>query len=221
MPRDEVIYDQSLLEDLEDDNTLVGDAFDADADAYAPPPPLPDGDYLATLKCGGMRDPETGARVLYTKPKYKNDHVPHPTTSVTATILDPGGPQDGKWAEDPFVRTKLDDRKGASAVSSIYRAVTGKPILGTTEGQHMAALLKVLQENPQVRITTKLQGQYFATQEHKDKKEYTKVKGEKNFTDPNTGKLTGIAYGKDGEPIVDVNGDFVMGRPVITGYKRA
>jgi hypothetical protein len=102
-----------------------------------------------------------------------------------------------------------------------YRAITGKPIPGVSEGQHMKALLELLQGSPTVTITTRLEGQApEASKAFSDRKKAGQLapgekapktfRGEKAFTQE--GKLTGRVY--DAE-----TGEFVVGRPVIVSAK--
>jgi hypothetical protein len=197
----ELVFDSTLLDELDNDNTAVAPDFDPDADYNAPPPPLPDGWYLATLECAGVN--VDGQRVPFTQIKWKGDVTEkgHFWTGVQAKVQDPGGLEDGKFASDGLVRTKLDPKRhNTSLVASYYRAITGDPIPGTSEGQHMKAILEKLQEKPLVYIKTQLQGGY-----KKEDGSRVNIKGQDKFVNEN-GKVTGV---------VEVDGQRIVGRPAI------
>src|SRR5271167_4609272 len=154
----DVTFDPTLMDSLDIDTTTVPAEFDQDADYNAPPPPLPDGWYQATLTVAGVRD-QDGQLVPFRKRPWGNI----PTTfhtSIQGRVIDPGGPQDGKFVTDNTVTTHIDPKRhNTSKVAMYYRAITGKPIPGVSEGQHMKALLELLQSNPTVLGTTQLEGQ--------------------------------------------------------------
>jgi hypothetical protein len=221
MPQEAVVFDPTLMDSLDEDMTQIAPEFDQDADYAAPPPPLPDGTYQMILSCAGVKD-ENGALVPFRKRPWGN--IPSTFhTSIQGRIVDPGGAQDGKYATDNTVTTHIDPKRhNTSKVAMYYRAVTGKPIPGVSEGQHMKALLEVLQSNPTVMGTTKLEGQAAdASKAFSDKKKAGTLapgekapqtfRGQKAFTQE--GVLTGRVFD-------DKAGEFVVGRPVITAVKQ-
>jgi hypothetical protein len=218
----DVIFDPTLMDSLDTDDTVVPAEFDQDADYSAPPPPLPDGWYQATLSVAGVRDGD-GNLVPFRKRPWGN--IPSTFhTSINARVQDLGGPQDGKFASDNTVTTHIDPKRyNTSKVAMYYRGVTGKPIPGVSEGQHMKALLEELQSNPTVWIKTQLEGQ--AADASKAFSEAKKAnggrapeglrapktyRGERNFME--NGKLTGRVYDEE-------TGEWVVGRPVISDVK--
>src|ERR1700679_2357776 len=104
MPQQEVTFDPTLMDSLDEDMTPLPAEFDVDADYNAPPPPVPDGWYLATLECAGVM--VDGNRVPTTQIKWKGDVTEkgHWWTGIQARIVDPGGLEDGKYASDGLVR---------------------------------------------------------------------------------------------------------------------
>ena len=216
MPQQEVVFDPTLMDSLDEDQTPLPQEFDADADYAAPPPPLPDGWHQAILSVAGVKD-DAGTLVPFRKRAWGN--IPSTYhTSINAKIVDPGGLQDGKFATDNTVTTHSDPKRhNTSKVAMYYKAITGKPIPGVNEGAHMKALLTELQANPTVWIRTQLEGQ--ASEASKAFGERKKAgslnagekgpktfRGEKAFTQE--GKLTGRAYDEQAK-------EFVVGRPAI------
>lgn len=222
MAQAEVVFDPTLMDSLDEDTTQIAADFDRDADYAAPPPPLPDGTYQMTLSCAGVKD-ENGTLVPFRKRPWGN--IPSTYhTSIQARIVDPGGPQDGKFASDNTVTTHIDPKRhNTSKVAMYYRAITGKPIPGVSEGQHMKALLELLQGNPTVLGTTQLEGQAqeastaFSNAKKANSgrapegmKAPKTFRGQKAFTQE--GKLTGRVWDDEAQ-------EFVVGRPSIASVK--
>ena len=218
----DVTFDPTLMDSLDIDTTTVPAEFDQDADYNAPPPPLPDGWYQATLTVAGVRD-QDGNLVPFRKRPWGN--IPSTFhTSIQARVQDVGGIQDGKFASDNTVTTHIDPKRyNTSKVATYYRGITGNPIPGVSEGQHMKALLEELQSSPTVWIKTQLEGQPAdASKAFSDAKkanggrpvEGTRApktyRGERNFYE--NGKLTGRVFDEE-------TGEWVVGRPVISDVK--
>lgn len=218
----EVTFDPTLMDSLDIDETVVPAEFDQDADYNAPPPPLPDSWYQATLTVAGVRD-QDGNLVPFRKRPWGN--IPSTFhTSIQARVQDIGGIQDGKFASDNTVTTHIDPKRyNTSKVATYYRGITGNPIPGVSEGQHMKALLEELQSSPTVWIKTQLEGQPAdASKAFSDAKkanggrpvEGTRApktyRGERNFYE--NGKLTGRVFDEE-------TGEWVVGRPVISDVK--
>lgn len=218
----DVTFDPTLMDSLDIDETTVPAEFDQDADYNAPPPPLPDGWYQATLTVSGVKDAD-GNLVPFRKRPWGN--IPSTFhTSIQARVQDIGGVQDGKFASDNTVTTHIDPKRyNTSKVATYYRGITGNPIPGVSEGQHMKALLEELQSSPTVWIKTQLEGQPAdASKAFSDTKkanggrapEGTRApktyRGERNFYE--NGKLTGRVFDEE-------TGEWVVGRPVISDVK--
>ena len=216
MAQQEVTFDPTLMDSLDEDTTPLPQEFDADAEYAAPPPPLPDGWHQATLSVAGVKD-EAGNLVPFRKRPWGN--IPSTYhTAINAKVVDPGGLQDGKFAGDNTVTSHSDPRRhNTSKVAMFYRGITGKPIPGVSEAQHMKALLEELQASPTVWIKTQLEGQ--ASEASKAFGERKKAgtlapgekgpktfRGEKAFTQE--GKLIGRVWDDQAK-------EFVVGRPAI------
>jgi hypothetical protein len=216
----EVIFDPTLMDSLDEDTTPLPAEFDADADYNAPPPPLPDGWHMAKLKLAGVKDGD-GRQVPFSKRPW--GAIPSTFhTSLTAHMIDPGGAQDGKIATDNTVTTHVDPKRHNTSKAVAYqKAINEGSFRGTSEGQIMKALLEDLQSEPTVWVRTQLEGQApEASRAFTEAKKAgslapgTKApktfRGEKAFTQE--GKLTGRAFDADAK-------EFVVGRPVIVDVK--
>lgn len=218
MPNQEVTIDPTYMASLDEDTTALPAEFDVDADYAAPPPPLPDAKYTAVLSLAGVKD-ENGTLVPFRKRPWGN--IPSTFhTSILARIVDPGGANDGKFATDNTVTTHSDPKRhNTSKVAMYYRAITGQPIPGVSEGQHMKALLDLLAGNPTVVIKTQLVGQaQDAGKAFSDAKKANGGKAPEGVKAPKTfrgdksfmenGKLTGRVF----DPAAN---EWVVGRPEI------
>ena len=228
MAQQEPTFDTSLLDQPSTDDLMVPPEFDQDADYAAPPPPVPDGWYQATLSMVGVKN-ESKENFLYVKRPWGN--IPQTFhTSINARIIDPGGPQDGKFASDNTVTTHTDPRRhNTSKVNMYYRAITGKPVPGVREEDQMKAMVKEVLGSPVVWIKTQLEGQ--APDASKNFSDAKKEQGRKDPVDDNgvvmkapktfrgdksfmeNGKLTGRAWDAAAN-------EWVVGRAVIADVKK-
>lgn len=220
MPNETPTYDETLLESLENDPTEFSSTeFDPDADYAAPPPPLPDGWHLAKLNLIGAKDKDGNLKEFVGPRPWGNIPATY-FTQIDATIVDPGGPQDGKRTTRFNVTTHPEERRnGASSASLVYRAITGQPIPGVKPALHMKEVLDLLRgQSPIVMIRTQLEGEAQeaskAFQDAKQRGEQGKkprtFRGEKAFTQE--GKLTGRCIDSE-------TGEIVVGRPAIQDIK--
>lgn len=231
MANEQPVYDEAALAALEEfTDEYTTEQFDVDSDYAAPPPPLPDGWHMAKLNLIGAKDAEgtlkefVGPRAWGNIPFHpENEKNPGGTffTQIDATIVDPGGAQDGKRTNRFNVTTHPEERRNnASSASLVYRAVKGTAIPGLKPAAHIGLVLDLLRgENPIVWVKTQLEGEAAeaskAFQEAKKagqtgmKKPKT-YRGEKSFSQD--GKVTGRVLDAD-------SGEFVVGRPTIVDMK--
>jgi hypothetical protein len=221
MANETPLYDEDALSTLEEStDEFTPDQFDQDADYAAPPPPLPDGWHQAKLNLVGAKD-STGTLKEFVGPRPWGNIPATFFTQIDATIVDPGGAQDGKRTDRLNVTTHPEERRNnASSASLVYKAITGDPIPGLKPGAHMALVLDQLRgQSPIVWIKTQLEGEAQeaskAFQEAKKagtvgaKKPKT-YRGEKSFSQE--GKVTGRVFDPE-------SGEFVVGRPAIIDMK--
>jgi hypothetical protein len=121
-----------------------------EGDAYATPPPVPDGDYRAKIK--QLDIAKADGSLARFKPWAKGDKVAL-VTKIEATIQDPTGKYDNLKVFDSWFGTYLN-RDGSTKASTLLRAL-GKPIKsGATHLALMEALIQALASEPDVIITT-------------------------------------------------------------------
>jgi hypothetical protein len=145
----ELTYDDSYLESLESQDVEIEGEFDPDADYNRPAPPVPDGVYQMTFENGGVF--HEGERVPYRAAQWKNETRPHFELAIKGTIIAPDNPKiDGKFVFTGFpLTTKPDvDRNNQSAVGDAFRSLTGKPIAGLKQLDHVKQLDEALKSKP-------------------------------------------------------------------------
>jgi len=216
-------FDETALAALDDHmDEFTPDAFDQDADYAAPPPPLPDGWHQAKLNLIGAKDSE-GVLKEFVGPRPWGNIPATFFTQIDATVVDPGGAQDGKRTNRFNVTTHPEERRNnASSASLVYKAITGDPIPGLKPAQHMKLVLDLLRgQSPIVWIKTQLEGEpqeaakafnerkKAGTLEQGEKRPKT-YRGEKAFSE--NGKVTGRVVDPE-------SGEIVVGRPSITDMK--
>lgn len=148
-PQGEVIdiNDPRLTSEAMDDNTA--------ADAYAVPPPAPDGIWRAKLKAVDIKD-GSGQLQRYIAKSFAGMAGGRPflVTNVEASLIDLGGKNDGVKLTEYWVKTLIDDRKGTSQASTITVKAGGPNLARSTDKDRMDALLKTLAGEPEVLVET-------------------------------------------------------------------
>lgn len=223
MPNEIPTMNEEFLASLEDfTDEFTAEEFDQDADYAAPPPPLPDGGHLAKLNLIGVKD-SNGVLQEAIGPRPWGNIPSTFFTQIDATIIDPGGPQDGKRTQRFNVTTHAEERRNnSSSASLVYKAITGKPIPGLKPSVHIGLLLDLLRgESPIVWIKTRLEGEaQEASKAYQEKKKAgTLEKGEKG---PKTfrGEKSFMENGKVTGRVLDPEtGEIVVGRPAIIDMK--
>lgn len=221
MPNEQPLYDEAALLALEEDtDEFTPEAFDKDADYSAPPPPLPDGWHQAKLNLIGAKDSE-GTLKEFVGPRPWGNIPSTYFTQIDATIVDPGGAQDGKRTNRFNVTTHPEERRNnASSASLVYKAITGDPIPGLKPAAHMGLVLDQLRgQSPIVWVKTQLEGE---AQEASKAFQEAKKAGDKSAQKPKTyrGEKSFMENGKVTGRVVDpASGEIVVGRPSITDMK--
>lgn len=217
----EFTIDDELLAAAENDlETTVGEEFDPDADYAAAPPPLPDGWHQARLVNLGVK--VNDVQKEFDGPRPWGPNIKTYYTRVEAQVVDPGGPQNNKKATGNVTTHNEKTQDGTvrgSAAAMYYRAITGEPIPGVSQGAHIAAVARELRGEPVVWVRTRLEGQDSdAAQAFNEQKRNGTLetgakkpptfRGQKEFTQD--GKLTGVKV---------VDGVRIVARPIIQEVK--
>jgi hypothetical protein len=141
------VNDPRLTSEALDDNTSV--------DAYAVPPPAPDGKWRAKLKQLDINDSNGQPQRFIAKsfPKMEGGR-PFLVTNVEASLIDLSGKYDGTKLTEYWVKTLMDSRKGTSQASTIVTKAGGTLPPKSTDADRMNALLKTLAGEPEVIVET-------------------------------------------------------------------
>lgn len=135
------------------DPALTSESLDynPEGDAYAAPPPLPDGQWRAKLKQLDVKDPQDQP-VRYKAGKTKQGAL-YLMTAIEATIIDPDGKFDGYHVWDRFVSTMVRQDKSIPAATIAFKL--GKPAPARANHKElMEHLLKLLAGEPELGIET-------------------------------------------------------------------
>jgi hypothetical protein len=127
-------------------------------DAYAVPPPLPDGKWRAKLKQVDIKDSKGNLQrfAAFCYPKM-NDGKPFLATNMECTILDSSGKHDGVKLTEYWVKTVVE-RSGNSQIGTILVKLK-QPLVPATPGARMEQFLKVLAAEPEIVVETAWEAQ--------------------------------------------------------------
>lgn len=129
---------------------------DTTQDAYAIPPPPPDGKWRAKLKQVDINDPSDSQKkrhIVFVHPKM-NDGKPFFAVNVEASLIDVSGKFDGISTTEYWVKSAVDKRKNVSEMSTITKAAGGAPLDRGNQTDRLNALEKVLAGEPEAIIDT-------------------------------------------------------------------
>lgn len=126
-----------------------------EADAYAVPPPLPDGKWRAKAKQVDIKDDKGTAQryAVFSRAKMANG-APFFATNVEFSVIDHSGKFDGVKLTEYWVKTLIDERKGTSQAATLTRKLGGKNPATGSQKSFMDALLHVLASEPELVIET-------------------------------------------------------------------
>jgi hypothetical protein len=125
-----------------------------EGDAYAVPPPLPDGKWRAKLKQVDIED-DKGQKQRYaafTRAKMANGQ-PFLATNVEFTILDSTGKYDGTKLTEYWVKTLVEQRSRTSQVATLLTKLK-QPLAPANQAGRMDQFLRVLAAEPELVVET-------------------------------------------------------------------
>ena len=142
--------------DLNDPNLLSAELdTNADVDAYAAPPPIPDARYRAKLKQIDVKGPD-GQPARYSVKVDKNGK-PYAYIAIQGNVQDPGGKFDNIPVWDRFVST-MQQRNGGIPIVALLKAM-GQQIPAKSNAKTLVEMtLKALAAEPEVEIETHWEG---------------------------------------------------------------
>jgi hypothetical protein len=128
---------------------------DSGADAYAVPPPLPDGKWRAKAKQVDIKDDKGQQQryAIFSRAKMAGG-APFFATNVEFGVIDHSGKFDGVKLTEYWVKTLVDERKGTSQAATLTRKLGGKTAVSATQKQVIDGLLGVLASEPELVIET-------------------------------------------------------------------
>lgn len=200
--------------DLDDPNLLLHEMdTNADTDAYAAPPPLPDGRWTVKVKQQDVKN-AAGEAVRYAV-KVGKDGVPYAYTALEATVIDPSGKFDGLRLTDYFVSTR-PARNGGIPIVRLLTCLKVQLPAKVNAKVLLDELLKALGSEPQLEVDTVWEG----SPDQADQERF-EASGEKL---PRVLGQHRFPKGADGKSVPDVEVDTKLGkinlhaRPRINGY---
>jgi hypothetical protein len=137
------------------DPALMSESMDVDAsqNAFAVPPPPPDGKWRAKLKQVEVRD-ASGQMAHHAVVQYDgmNDGKPYFVVNVEADLIDVSGKFDGVKMTQYHVKSAVDKRKNVDEMTTITHAAGGAVVRSGTAKARLDALEKALAGEPECVI---------------------------------------------------------------------
>lgn len=149
--------DSVAVVDLNDPNLLSAE-FDtnAEVDAYAAPPPVPDQKWRVKLKQIDVKGPN-GEPVKYNVKAGKDGKPPYAYTAIEARIIDQSGKFDNVPLYDRFVST-MQARNGGVPIVRILTCLGVKLPAKTNAKMLLDLLFKALASEPELAVDTVWEG---------------------------------------------------------------
>lgn len=142
-----------------------------DADAYAVPPPAPDGKWRAKAKQVDIKDDKGQQQryAVFSRAKMANG-APFFATNVEFSLIDHSGKFDGIKLTEYWVKTLVDERKGTSQAATLARKLGGKVPASGNQKMYIDALLQTLAAEPELIVETNWSAECQQCQEAAKKK---------------------------------------------------
>lgn len=139
--------------DLNDPRLANPEEFDSydinpDGDAFAPPPPVPDGSYDVTVAI------QNGKIIRNVVKSGPNKGKPFLAADLELTVVDPGGEFDGRKIFSS-VTSLVRQASNTSAVAGLLKALGVEVPSRTNDGALFLELASVVATEPTVRVRTK------------------------------------------------------------------
>ena len=180
--------------DLNDPALLSGEIdTNADVDAYAAPPPLPDGIYRVKVKQIDVKK-ANGETARYAAKRDKHGN-PYAYTALECRVQDPGGKFDNVPVYDRFLST-MQQRNGGVPIVRVLTVLGIKVPAKTNAVQLMEMLFKALAGEPELEIETVWEGNLDQADRERFENGGTKQ--------PRVLGMHRFPKAKDGSPIPDI-----------------
>jgi hypothetical protein len=144
------------------DPALLSEPMDlnADIDAYATPPPIPDGRWRVKIKSIDVKGPDGQPAKYGVKPNGNpkfNDGKPYAFCALQANVVQPGGRYDNATLTDYFVSTARNRNGGIPMVRIL--TVLGVKLPAQAGAKTLVDLfLKTLAAEPELEVETQWEG---------------------------------------------------------------
>jgi hypothetical protein len=169
---------QSLID--ANDPRLTSEALDDDTsqDAYAVPPPPPDGKWRAKLKAVDIKDPRDGQmkRFIAVSIPAMAQGRPFLAANVEVSLIDLGDRFNGVTMTEYWVKSLVDERKRTSQASTIATKAGAKMPQRSTDAERMRILLDTLAREPEVIVETHWEARCQGCEERAEKRGERKPK---------------------------------------------
>lgn len=146
---------------LDDPRLLSSENIEAneEGNAYAVPPPIPDGKWRAKLSAVDIKDSKgQPQKFIVSLATWKTPNVAFLCTNIQSEVLDASGKFDGVKLTEYWVKTLVGDRPGpgfgVSPLATIVRMSGGRVPQGSNAKQTMDAALAHLAGEPEAVIET-------------------------------------------------------------------
>lgn len=154
------------------DPRLTSEALDdTSADAYAVPPPPPDGKWRAKIKAveikedgKGTPNPQHPLWSVASREKIQGG-TPFFIMNAEVALTDLSGKNDGVKITENWIKSLIDERKGTSQMSTIAKAAGAEVPARSNDVTRRELLLKTLAGEPEIIIETQWEAQCQACQE--------------------------------------------------------
>ncbi len=188
--------------DLNDPALLSGEIdTNPDVDAYAAPPPLPDGIYRVKIKQIDVKNAK-GEPARYTVKRDKNGNA-YAYTAIEARVQDPGGKFDNVPIYDRFLSTMTQRNGGVPLVRVLI--VLGHKVPAKTSALNLLEMFfKATAGEPELEVETVWEGGLDQADRERFETSQTKQ--------PRVLGMHRFPQGKDGQPVPDVQVDTALGK---------
>lgn len=145
---------------------------DTSKDAYAAPPPPPDGKWRSKLKLAKIKDKRDGQEkdfIATAFPRMANGR-PFFAVNIDVVLSDLSGTFDGVKLTEYWVKSLIDDRKHTSQMSTITTKAGGVMPAQSTDRIRLDTMLKTLASEPDVIVETQWEASCQTCQDAAEKK---------------------------------------------------
>lgn len=196
------LNNNQVIDDLNDPALLSGEIdTNADIDAYAAPPPLPDATYRVKIKQIDVKNTK-GEPVRFAIKRDKNQQA-YAYTALECKVQDPGGKFDNYTIYDRFVST-MQQRNGGVPIVRILTVLGVKVPTKIKPSDLLDLFFKTVAGEPELEVETVWEGGLDQTDRERFEAADTKQ--------PRVMGMHRFPLAKDGSRIPDVEMETALGK---------